>query len=68
MPTSISTKCIEPKQMHDIVGHYNRFDIFGCRSIAVRRRLSASPRLPKRRSRVNQRAANRAGPASGGIA
>ena len=22
------TKCIEPKQMHDIVGHYNRFDVF----------------------------------------
>ena len=22
------TKCIQPKQMHDIVGHYNRFDIF----------------------------------------
>jgi len=21
-------KCIEPKQMHDILGHYNRFDIF----------------------------------------
>ncbi|CAM2747724.1 MULTISPECIES: carbon-nitrogen hydrolase family protein [Pseudomonas] len=22
------SKCIQPKQMHDIVGHYNRFDIF----------------------------------------
>jgi aliphatic nitrilase len=21
-------KCIAPKQMHDIVGHYNRFDVF----------------------------------------
>jgi aliphatic nitrilase len=21
-------RCIQPKQMHDIVGHYNRFDIF----------------------------------------
>jgi nitrilase len=21
-------QCIQPKQMHDIVGHYNRFDIF----------------------------------------
>ncbi|MEV6953767.1 carbon-nitrogen hydrolase family protein [Streptomyces sp. NPDC051183] len=21
-------KCIQPKQMHDIVGHYNRFDVF----------------------------------------
>jgi len=22
------SKCIAPKQMHDIVGHYNRFDVF----------------------------------------
>lgn len=22
------TKCIQPKQMHDITGHYNRFDVF----------------------------------------
>ena len=22
------TKCIQPKQMHDIIGHYNRFDVF----------------------------------------
>ncbi|WP_180899792.1 carbon-nitrogen hydrolase family protein [Martelella soudanensis] len=21
-------KCIQPKQMHDIIGHYNRFDVF----------------------------------------
>jgi aliphatic nitrilase len=21
-------RCIQPKQMHDIIGHYNRFDIF----------------------------------------
>ena len=20
--------CIQPKQMHDIIGHYNRFDVF----------------------------------------
>lgn len=25
------TKCIQPKQMHDIIGHYNRFDIFDLR-------------------------------------
>ncbi|RZF63517.1 carbon-nitrogen hydrolase family protein [Sphingomonas populi] len=24
-------KCIQPKQMHDIVGHYNRFDVFDLR-------------------------------------
>jgi nitrilase len=28
-------KCIAPKQMHDIVGHYNRFDVF---------RLTVNPR------------------------
>lgn len=22
-------RCIQPKQMHDIIGHYNRFDVFG---------------------------------------
>ncbi|MBR0909149.1 carbon-nitrogen hydrolase family protein [Bradyrhizobium japonicum] len=31
-------RCIQPKQMHDIVGHYNRFDIFdlrvNCRPLA----------------------------------
>lgn len=25
------SKCIQPKQMHDIIGHYNRFDIFDLR-------------------------------------
>ncbi|HIE78030.1 MAG TPA: carbon-nitrogen hydrolase family protein [Candidatus Thioglobus sp.] len=25
------SKCIQPKQMHDIIGHYNRFDIFDFR-------------------------------------
>jgi len=25
------SKCIQPRQMHDIVGHYNRFDIFDLR-------------------------------------
>ncbi|WP_315766398.1 MULTISPECIES: carbon-nitrogen hydrolase family protein [unclassified Bradyrhizobium] len=24
-------RCIQPKQMHDIIGHYNRFDIFNLR-------------------------------------
>ena len=24
-------KCIQPKQMHDIIGHYNRFDVFQLR-------------------------------------
>ncbi|MDV6167047.1 carbon-nitrogen hydrolase family protein [Flavobacterium sp. DG1-102-2] len=25
------SKCIQPKQMHDLLGHYNRFDIFDLR-------------------------------------
>ncbi|GII65940.1 nitrilase [Sphaerisporangium krabiense] len=25
------SRCIQPKQMHDIIGHYNRFDIFELR-------------------------------------
>lgn len=24
-------RCIQPKQMHDIIGHYNRFDVFSLR-------------------------------------
>ncbi|MET4172797.1 nitrilase [Bradyrhizobium sp. LA6.1] len=35
-------RCIQPKQMHDIVGHYNRFDIFDLR---VNRRPLAPLRL-----------------------
>jgi nitrilase len=27
----VLSKCIQPKQMHDILGHYNRFDIFDLR-------------------------------------
>jgi len=34
-------KCIQPKQMHDIVGHYNRFDVFDLK-------IDKTPRQPVR--------------------
>ncbi|RBI85948.1 carbon-nitrogen hydrolase family protein [Rhodosalinus halophilus] len=33
------SRCIQPKQMHDITGHYNRFDVF---SLTVNRRPLAA--------------------------
>lgn len=33
------SRCIQPKQMHDIVGHYNRFDIFELK-------VNAAPQRP----------------------
>lgn len=37
-------RCIQPKQMHDIIGHYNRFDIFDLRvNGAVQQPVSITP-------------------------
>ncbi|WP_300719815.1 carbon-nitrogen hydrolase family protein [Pseudomonas sp.] len=36
------SRCIQPRQMHDIAGHYNRFDIF---NLQVNRRPQASARF-----------------------
>jgi nitrilase len=49
-------RCIQPKQMHDIIGHYNRFDIF---NLQVNRRAhepvqwssAADEQLPNRSDR-----------------
>ena len=35
-------RCIEPKQYHDIIGHYNRFDIF---ELSVNRTPQSAVRL-----------------------
>jgi len=35
------SKCIQPKQMHDILGHYNRFDIFDLRvNVAPKKKIT----------------------------
>jgi aliphatic nitrilase len=53
-------RCIQPKQMHDIVGHYNRFDIFDLR---VNRRPQAPLGLADG-ERMNGEAAEQGGFAS----
>ncbi|MFZ9629052.1 MAG: carbon-nitrogen hydrolase family protein [Ilumatobacteraceae bacterium] len=40
-------RCIQPRQMHDIVGHYNRFDVFDLRvNTAEQHPVDLSPRAP----------------------
>ena len=47
-------RCIQPKQMHDIIGHYNRFDIFDFRinrsiqqPLAWSENSAVTPELPQ---------------------
>jgi aliphatic nitrilase len=57
-------KCVAPKQMHDIVGHYNRFDVF---KFAVNTAPCAvlnaweepAPPVEPKRARANSARANR---------
>ncbi|WP_420395033.1 carbon-nitrogen hydrolase family protein [Nioella sp.] len=44
-------RCIQPKQMHDITGHYNRFDIF---NLAVNQRPQAPVTLSGQTAAVPQ--------------
>jgi len=42
------SKCIQPKQMHDILGHYNRFDIFDLRvNTAPRKNITFTDETPE---------------------
>lgn len=42
------SKCIQPKQMHDLLGHYNRFDIFDLRvNTAPRKNITFTDETPE---------------------
>jgi aliphatic nitrilase len=50
-------KCVAPKQMHDIVGHYNRFDVFkfavnGAPCAALNAWGEAAPPVERKRARA----------------
>jgi aliphatic nitrilase len=41
------SRCIQPKQMHDIVGHYNRFDVFELKVNTAQQRPVTLHRAPQ---------------------
>jgi len=48
-------RCIQPKQMHDIVGHYNRFDIFELKvNTAAQRPVTLYGATPELAAEQNQ--------------
>ena len=55
-------RCIQPKQMHDIVGHYNRFDVF---ELTVNARRQQAVRILFWRGRAGVALSTRAVGASG---
>ena len=44
-------RCIQPKQMHDIIGHYNRFDVF---SLHVNREPQRTVFLDEHHKNIDQ--------------
>jgi aliphatic nitrilase len=55
-------RCVEPKQFHDVVGYYNRFDVF---DLAINRTRLVPARFHERAEGVPQSAASPQQPSTG---